>query len=162
MRTTGRVEQINVSPNGGVPKLRVPQAWLGFERVEGDKQRHLKFHGGPKRAVSLFSLELIEALQAEGHPIQPGTTGENLTIAGLDWEELKAGMQLQVGAALIEITAFARPCDLIAESFGDLNSKRIWQKEHPGWSRLYAKVLVEAEVHEGDTVEVLVNASESI
>ena len=51
--------------------------------LEGDRHRNRKLHGGPDRALCLFSLERIEALQAEGHPIEPGTLGENLTLA--DW-----------------------------------------------------------------------------
>ena len=38
------------------------------------------FHGGPERALCLFSLERILELQAEGHPIFPGAAGENITI----------------------------------------------------------------------------------
>lgn len=150
-----KLVQINVNPKGGVPKFRVESAKLGFERVEGDKQIHLKFHGGPSRAVSLFSLELIEALRAEGHPIEAGTTGENLTISGLDWKELVPGIKLQVGKARIEITKYAQPCNQIVDSFADKDSKRIAQKRHAGWSRLYAQVLEEAVVYEGDEVSIL-------
>jgi len=153
--SVAKLVQISVNPKGGVPKFRVESAKLGFERVEGDKQNHLKFHGGPTRAVSLFSLELIEALQAEGHPIEAGTTGENLTISGLDWDEIKPGVKLQVGEALLEITKYAQPCKQIVDSFADKDSTRIAQKQHSGWSRLYAKVLQEAVVHEGDEVLVL-------
>ncbi len=78
-----QVAQINVNPQGGVPKHRVAKARLEVGGVEGDKQNHRRFHGGPMRAVCLYSLELIEALQGEGHPISPGSTGENLTIS--DW-----------------------------------------------------------------------------
>jgi MOSC domain-containing protein YiiM len=153
-RACGKIASINVNPAGGVPKYAVPQARLTFNIVEGDKQRHLKFHGGPTRAVSLYSLELIHALQAEGHPIAPGTTGENLTISGLDWGGLSKGDQLEIGEALIEVAAYAKPCDLIAASFADGTSARIYQRAHPGWSRLYARVLREGTVKTGDTVIV--------
>jgi hypothetical protein len=36
----------------------------------------------------LFSLELIRALQHEGHPIAPGTTGENLAASGIEWNRV--------------------------------------------------------------------------
>src|SRR5437899_862580 len=77
------VHQINVS-NGGVPKHPVPEARITVDGVAGDCQRSPKIHGGPDRAVCLFSLEVIEALRAEGHSIAPGSSGENLTLAGLD------------------------------------------------------------------------------
>ena len=151
--TAGRVVQINVNPRGGVPKHRTPSAQVTFEGVIGDKQRDRRYHGGPQRAVALFSYERIQALQAEGHPIVPGSTGENLTIAGLDWDALQVGDRLRIGDELrIEITAYAVPCSNLVDSFVDGAFKRVSQKLHPGWSRLYAKVLVEGEVREGDAV----------
>lgn len=152
---TARVVQINVNPAGGVPKLPVPEALVTTEGVRGDYQRDREHHGGPQRAVSLYALELIEALQQEGHPISAGSTGENLTVKGLDWAGLRPGVRLYVGAELaLEITAYAAPCATIRESFNDGNFKRIGQKPNPGWSRLYARVLIEGQVREGDPVVV--------
>ena len=151
----GRLAHINVNPQGGVPKHPVPSAQVAAEGVRGDKQRDRRFHGGPERAVSLYALERIAALQAEGHPIAPGSTGENLTIEGIDWGGLSVGDRLQIGQLLVEITGYAAPCNNIAGSFADGLSKRISQKLHPGWSRLYARVLAEATVRAGDQVAVL-------
>ena len=150
-----RIHQINVNANGGVPKQRVAVARLEMGGVSGDKQNHRRFHGGPMRAVCLYSLELIEQLQAEGHPIVPGSTGENLTISGLNWDEMKSGVRLQIGQAQIELTKPTVPCFQITSSFANGDFKRIGQKLNRGWSRWYAKVLVEGEVREGDAVEVL-------
>ena len=150
---SARVLQINVNPHGGVPKQRVASTQVTTEGVAGDKQRDRRYHGGPTRAVSLFSYERIEALRAEGHPIAPGSTGENLTLGGLDWAGLDVGDRLRIGDRLhIEITGYASPCNNIAASFADGKSTRISQKLHPGWSRLYARVLTEGEVREGDAV----------
>jgi len=129
--------------------------------VRGDKQRDRRFHGGPRRAVSLYSYERIQALQAEGHPIVPGSSGENLTIGGIDWVAIKIGDRLRIGDLVVEITSYAAPCTNISGSFADGLSKRISQKLHPGWSRLYAKVLVAATVHAGDAV-VWEDGNESI
>ena len=145
--------QINVNPQGGVPKRPITSARITAKGVAGDKQRNRRFHGGPQRAVSLYSHEHIQALQAEGHPITPGSIGENLTIGGLDWAALTVGDRLQIGDQLrIEITGYATPCSNIIASFADGAITRISQKLHPGWSRLYAKVLVEGEVRVGDAV----------
>ncbi len=149
-----RVVQVNVNPAGGVPKDAVPSAHVGTEGVAGDRQRDRRFHGGPSRAVSLYSAELIAALRAEGHPVAPGSTGENLTISGLPWDTLVVGDRLRIGDELrIAITGYAAPCDNIAESFADGAFKRISQKVNPGWSRLYAQVLREGTVRPGDRVE---------
>ena len=73
--TEGRVHSINVS-DGGVPKRPRSAAWVDANGVEGDRQKDLRFHGGPTRAVALYSLDLMRQLQAEGHPIAPGTIGK--------------------------------------------------------------------------------------
>ena len=92
-----RVHQISVS-NGGVPKLAVPEVMITRWGIEGDRQRNPDIHGGPDRAVCVFSFEVIEALQAEGHSIVPGSAGENLTLAGIDWFSVKQGDRIRVGS----------------------------------------------------------------
>jgi MOSC domain-containing protein YiiM len=151
---TGRVHSINVSP-GGVPKRAIPEAWIDVLGVGDDRQGNQRIHGGPDRAVSLYSLELINALRDEGHPIDVGSTGENLTISGLDWARLGPGVRLRVGGSEIQIADFAHPCKTIGGSFTGGESKRISHKLYPGWSRLYARVLTPGHVAVSDTVEVL-------
>ncbi|MDP7256639.1 MAG: MOSC domain-containing protein [Candidatus Thalassarchaeaceae archaeon] len=143
---------------GGVPKIPAGAARLGAEGVEGDKQNDLRHHGGPLRAVCIYSLEIIEALQEEGHPIGPGTTGENLTISGLDWDSLRVGDEMRVGGALIRLTATAPPCNTIAESFAGGEIGRILEESRPGWSRWYASVIEEAIVSAGNSVNTVISS----
>lgn len=152
----GRVESINVS-SGGVPKQSRPAARITATGVEGDRQRRTQGHGGPDRAVTLYSLERLAALRAEGHPIGPGTTGENLTLSGLGWDRIQAGVRLAIGDVLLELTKPAPPCQTIAGSFLGGEFQRISEKLHPGWSRYCARVLREGDVRVGDPV-VLVGA----
>src|SRR4051812_13340943 len=130
MSETGVVFSINVS-QGGVPKLPVPEAMITTLGVDGDKQQNLKIHGGPDRAVSIFSIERILALQDEGHPIGTGTAGENLTLSGIDWDAVIPGAMLEVGDALLEVVSFTSPCLTIRESFIDGKFSRLSQKLHP-------------------------------
>jgi MOSC domain-containing protein YiiM len=146
--------QINVS-DGGVPKRPVLEAVITKAGVEGDRQQDLKMHGGLDRAVCLYSQDLIERLQDEGHSIEAGSSGENLTFAGLEWEKLKPGIRLQVGPeVLLVIMNYTSPCDKNAQWFLDRDYKRVSQKLNPGWSRLYAKVLREGLVRPGDEVTI--------
>lgn len=148
------LHQISVS-DGGVPKLPVAEARLTVNGVAGDRQRNLEVHGGVDRAICLFSLEVIEALQAEGHSIRPGSSGENLTIAGLDWPKLLPGDRLRIGdTVLLELVSYTAPCKYNAQWFENGDFSRISQKLHPGWSRLYARVLTEGVVRPGDRVTV--------
>jgi len=152
---TGRLAQISVSP-GGVPKQAVPRAAVGPRGVEGDRQRDRRHHGGPTRAVCLYSLERITALQAEGHPIFPGAIGENLTIAGLDFAALGPGDRLAVGdSVVLEITSYTIPCTNLIPFFAGGEFIRVSQKVHPGWSRLYARVLQGGQLEAGQPVRVL-------
>lgn len=149
-----RLHQINVS-DGGVPKRPVPEARITAAGVEGDRQRSRQFHGGPDRAVCLYSLELIEALKREGHPIEPGSTGENLTLVGVDWGSLAPGVRLRVGDAVrLQITDYTTPCKLNGRWFCEGDFLRISHKRYPGWSRLYARVLAGGPVRPGDAVTV--------
>jgi MOSC domain-containing protein YiiM len=147
----GRLESINVS-RGGVPKHTVPEVLITESGVEGDAQRDLRYHGGPDRAVILFSLDVIRALQREGHAIAPGTTGENLTVSGLHWPELGPGTEIVVGGVQLRVTSYASPCSHIRHSFLDKQYMRIAQARHPGWSRLCARVLEAGLVRLGDSV----------
>jgi MOSC domain-containing protein YiiM len=142
MAMNGSIFAINVS-NGGVPKRAIPSAWIAIHGVEGDRQRNRMVHGGPNRAVCLYSLELIQALQAEGHPIGPGSIGENLTLTGIDWSAIVPGALVEAGSVLLELTSYTAPCRNIRDSFVDEDFTRVSQKLKPGWSRIYARVLEE-------------------
>lgn len=145
----GRIVSVNVSP-GGVPKLPVSRTWISKNGVGEDDHDDKEGHGGPERAVCIYSAELIAGLRAEGHPIDVGTAGENLTVAGIDWATMQPGTVWRAGSAVLEITSFTSPCKTIRASFLDQRYKRISQKVHPGWSRVYARVLEEGEVAVGD------------
>jgi MOSC domain-containing protein YiiM len=99
-------------------------------------------------------LDLIQSLQAEGHPITAGSTGENLTVAGVDWDEMTTGVEVRIGAVMLVLTQPADPCKLIAKSFREHSFSRISRRTHAGWSRMYARVLNEGVVAVGDAVEL--------
>jgi MOSC domain-containing protein YiiM len=150
----GRVESINTS-RGGVPKTGVFEGLITEQGLDGDRQRDLRIHGGSDRAVSLFSLEVIRALQREGHPISIGTTGENLTLSGLDWSTVVPGTEIEIGDVRLLVTSYASPCEMIAGSFLAGNCRRISQKHHAGWSRVYARIIEGGLVRIGDPVHLI-------
>ena len=150
----GRLVSIHAS-NGGVPKLEVPAARVTEGGVVGDRQRNLKYHGGPDRALCLYSLELLEALRAEGHPIKPGSIGENLLISGIDWRSMVPGVRVRIGEVEIELTSYALPCRNIRGSFRSGRISRVSPKSHPGWSRVYARVVKGGGLAPEAAVEIL-------
>lgn len=153
--TYASIFQINIS-QGGVPKLAVRDGEVTELGLVGDVQKHTKVHGGPTRALCLYSLERILALQAEGHPIFSGSTGENLTLTGLDWDAVVPGARLRLGDTVeIEVTKYTEPCPEITGSFVGGDASRMAQDKHPGWSRVYARVLTPGSICVGDKVTLL-------
>jgi MOSC domain-containing protein YiiM len=149
--TGGFVHSINVSA-GGVPKLPVPEAEVTFLGVTGDDHDDKEHHGGPDRALCLFSLEVIERMRSEGHDMAAGHAGENLTIAGIDWSAVVPGTRYQVGDAVeIEITSYTTPCATNRRWFQDGDFTRMLHSRHPGESRVYARVLRGGRVRTGDS-----------
>ena len=152
-----RIFQISLSA-GGVPKLPVHEGRVDEQGIVGDKH-HDPNHGGLERAVCIFSLERMLELQAAGHPIFPGSTGENLTLTGLSWDEIQPGVRLRLGEEVcLEITSYTSPCVKISASFANGDFMQMSQKTHPGFSRVYARVLQSGNVRIGDEVAVLSGA----
>lgn len=157
--TTGEVFQVSVS-NGGVPKHAVAGARATHLGLDGDRQKDLRVHGGPDRAICLWSLEVIAKLCGEGHDLSPGAAGENITALGLDWSAVVPGARLRVGDdVLLEITMYTTPCWKNARWFKDGDFSRMDQNEHPGDARVYARVIEEGTVTQGDRIEVISESS---
>ncbi|MDB5323839.1 MAG: uncharacterized protein JWN40_5470 [Phycisphaerales bacterium] len=130
-----------------MPKLAVAQARVSTAGVAGDWQKNRKYHGGPSRAICLFSTELYDRLREFGIDLTPGAVGENFTTTGIDLQRLGKGDRLKVGECTIEITDVRVPCR---------NLKR-WNEALPelivGFSGWVARVVEEGEVRAGDLVE---------
>lgn len=146
----GILEQLNISP-GGMPKTAILSARVSIDGVAGDWQKNRKYHGGPDRAICLFSVELYDELRRDGVDMQPGSVGENFTTRGIDLQKLHPGDRLKVGACVVELTDIRVPC---------LSLKQ-WQPHLPqliqGRSGWMAKVVTEGDVKPGDVVELLRN-----
>ena len=157
--STGRIEQLNVSA-GGVPKRAVTEAVVNEFGLTRDRQRDRRHHGGPERAVCLWSAEVIDGLRADGHQISAGAAGENVTVRGLEWKKLVPGSRLHLGdQVVVEITSYASPCRIIAHCFRDGDFNRINQATHPGRSRVYARVVRQGTMYPGDAVELEIDSA---
>jgi MOSC domain-containing protein YiiM len=146
----GVLTQLSVSP-GGMPKLAILSAHVTKDGVPGDWQRNRKYHGGPDRAICLFSEELYGWLRAEYKlDLVPGSVGENFTTRGIDLNKLRPGDRLRVGdSCTIELTDVRVPCTNLKKWHPDL--KEIVEGRS-GW---VARVITEGDVKSGDAVEVL-------
>src|SRR4051794_16466748 len=72
--------------------------------LAGDDQGDRTVHGGPDKAVYAYAREDYDWWASElGRSLEPGTFGENLTVAGLDLNASVIGERWEVGTALLEV-----------------------------------------------------------
>ncbi len=153
--------QVNLS-GGGIPKTPVERAWVDTFGLKGDEHVERTVHGGPHQAVCLYGIEAIERLQSEGHPVEPGSVGENLTTTGVEWSTLPVGTRARIGETLeLEVASAATPCKTQTRNFADGRFARMSIDLHPSDSRMYARVLTEGEVKPGDQITILPLAPDS-
>lgn len=159
---TGRIIQVNVS-NGGVPKRAVPHAHAGRLGLEGDRQAHPQFHGGPRQALLLICAEAMDALKAEGWPVFYGALGENLTTEGLDRRQMRVGQRFRAGEAILELTKLRVPCKQL-NPYGAGIQKAVYDERvkagdatSPVWgiAGFYASVLEPGLIRAGDEIRLL-------
>ena len=127
-----------LTSNGGVPKLPVDSAQIDNNGIVGDACNNKKHHGGPMKAICILENELLVKLQSEGHPIQAGTTGENMLVEGYN---LEVGKVFDVGEVRLEVVSDATPCWKIADSFTEGDYSRMSHEKYPGETRWYCKIL---------------------
>jgi MOSC domain-containing protein YiiM len=145
----GVLVQVNVS-GGGMPKRPVPEAKVTSEGVAGDWQKNRKYHGGPNRAVCIYSEELYAWLREKGVEVGNGDVGENFTTRGIDLQKLGKGSRLRVGKdCVVQITDVRVPCNQLKKWDGDLPELIVGRS---GW---VAKVAKEGVVRPGDVVEAI-------
>ncbi|MDQ6696918.1 MAG: MOSC domain-containing protein [Actinomycetota bacterium] len=142
--------------NGGVPKLAVESIEVQTDGVVGDRQKTRRHHGRPWQALCLWSVESVQRLAAQGHPIEPGAAGENVSVSGLDWAAVRPGTRLRLGASVVaELSVFALPCRQNARWFVNGDFMQMHHDRGPGISRIYASVLQGGRVELGDRVDLL-------
>jgi MOSC domain-containing protein YiiM len=136
---------------GGVPKLPIDSATVGWSGVEGDRQGSRVHHGRPWQALCLWSDEVIAGFAAQGHPIRPGYAGENITVRGLPWEVARPGAKVTIGSVEATVTAYAIPCSQNEAWFtgGDFE---LMSHERGPVSRIYARVDRPGTIALGDSL----------
>lgn len=160
----GFLKQISRS-NGGIPKWAVsgPVA-LTEAGVEGDRQRDLRFHGGPEKAVLMIAAMVIDNLAAQGCRVCPGALGENLTVAGLDPHEWRSGQRWSIGSGpVIELTTLRVPCSHL-HIYGLTVGRQLYDSackagdpSSPAWAHggFYARVVRPGLLEDGASVTLL-------
>lgn len=127
---------------------------LGPAGLEGDGQADLQHHGGPQQAVYAYAHEHYAwwARQLERDDLGPGHFGENLTVEGLDEDEVCIGDVWRVGETLLQVSQPRIPCHKLAHRMGLPDFVRTFtQSERCG---CYLRVLQTGKLGAGDSVSL--------
>ena len=127
--------------------------FMGRENLDGDRQFNRKHHGGPEKAVCIYSAEHYPAWRAEcDRPDQPfGSFGENLTVIGLTEERTCLGdIYHAPSGAAIQICQPRVPCANVRRHWGATRLPA--RMRETGFTGFYCRVLAEGMLHAGDAL----------
>jgi len=110
------------------------------------------------RQVHLIQQELFASLAEQGHVVEPGQLGENVTTRGTDLLALPTGTVLRLGAdAVIELTGLRNPCAQIEEFQDGLMALLRFRDSEGNDVRIagvMGVVLAGGEIRPGDPIEI--------
>ena len=135
-------------------KHPVLEAVAGPLGLAGDEQADLSNHGGPDKALCVYSYDHYAYWERTlGKALTPAAFSENLTVSGLRETEISLGDILRAGEALVQVTYPRTPCSKLA--------RKLRRKDLPvlihanGFSGFYLRVLEPGCIAAGDAFEMV-------
>lgn len=124
------------------------QLWLGETGIQGDFQADKKFHGGPEKALLAYGMSSYTMWQEKyGLELGYGAFGENISISGLDEENVCLGDVYKIGEVLIEVSQPRQPCWKINVALKNKDMlKKVLLEGRTGW---YYRVIKEGYLQKG-------------
>lgn len=135
---------------------------VGEMGIVGDGQANLEVHGGRNKAVYVYAGKHYPAWAAElgREQLEPGQFGENLTVGGVDEEDVRIGDRFAFGSAVAIVSQPRIPCFKLGIRMGDAAfPKRFTEAARPGF---YLRVEQAGETGAGDGFELLEPAAHGI
>ncbi|MFC5755135.1 MOSC domain-containing protein [Rhizobium sp. GCM10022189] len=125
---------------------------IDAEGLVGNAICNRKHHGGVDQAVYLEGSASLDWWASQfGHPVEPGTFGENLVIEGLDNRDVAVGDRFMTGGVILEATSCRIPCATFAARMNDPKFvKRYTRAARPG---IYCRVISNGIVEAGMPVD---------
>lgn len=159
--STGKIEDLNYSSKRPMRSALNKVPFTGSMRLSltgftQDEQEY-KDHGGPDKAVCLFSKSNYAMWQDDVVELPTyAMFGENLTVANLDEREAYFGNQYQLSDAIIEISEIREPCWKIQAKYQipDL----VKRMSTTGKTGFYFRVIKEGNVSDNDHLKLIKTA----
>jgi MOSC domain-containing protein YiiM len=102
-----------------VGKSSVSEAFLTVGGFMGDGVADKKHHGGPDRAILIYSLDHYSKWKEEFQTeLRIPGFGENITVSGMTEKDVHIGDVFQIGNVIVQITQPRIPCDTISKFNG--------------------------------------------
>ncbi len=135
----------------GIGKTPVGEIDLQTTGVAGDAVVNTKHHGGPDQAVYMYSAEDYAWWEEQlGRSLALGAFGENVTVSSVP-PLIRIGDRIQIGEALLEVTAPRIPCATFAARMEEADwIRRFRNANRPGF---YCRVLQPGTVRPGDRMQ---------
>lgn len=120
-----------------------------------------RHHGGVDQAIYVYFADDYHWWATElDRTIEPGTFGENLTIAGVEGRNVAVGDRFTIGPVVLEVTSHRTPCTVFAARMGDPKFlRRFHRAGRPG---AYCRVIAAGAVEAGADITVTPFAGERI
>ncbi|PYZ92352.1 MOSC domain-containing protein [Salipaludibacillus keqinensis] len=121
------------------------QIFLAKEQLDGDEQADKVHHGGPDKAVCVYSFNHYPYWEEKlSKKLSPGAFGENLTVKGLLEDEVHIGDLFRWGEAQVQISQPRKPCHKLAKRFEI--PTLVKQVSDSGYTGFYFRVIKEGMV----------------
>jgi MOSC domain-containing protein YiiM len=129
------------------------KVYLSQLNLDGDRQADLNFHGGPDKAVCVYSHDHYSFWESVlDIKLEPGAFGENLTVAGITEEDVCIGDIYEFGEAVVQVTQPRQPCFKLATRLKQ--PKLPLMVHHTGYTGFYFRVLKEGYVSSEDSLRL--------
>ena len=123
---------------------------LGFEN---DGVGDLKHHGGPDKAVCVYSRDHYAYWEKLlGTEMPEAAFGENLSVSGLHEDNICIGDIYEAGSALLQVSQPRQPCRTLASRYG--RDDMIKLVRDSGLTGFYFRVLKAGSVMKGDFLKL--------
>ncbi len=128
---------------------------LASENLAGDGQADLKVHGGPDKAVCVYSVHHYPAWREELGVAEsgPGWFGENFSVEGQTETQVAIGDTFKIGTAVVQISQPRAPCWKLGRRWNRLDMPKL--VVHSGRTGWYLRVIETGHIESGDVLIVV-------
>ena len=146
--------------SGIIKKPVIGMIYMDEKGLLGDGSADKVHHGGPDKAVCVYSLDHYSFWENElGRKLSPGAFGENLSVSNLDERSTHIGDIYRIGEVEVQVAQPRQPCHKLNKVFR--YQAMACKVQTTGYSGFYMRVLKPGWVEPGMMLELVHADSEN-